>query len=63
MECFDVFCFGQILYEICVGAPLYLKVSLSKSNDVVNNSYNAAVIEGKDALPNQLPDSLSMKKF
>jgi hypothetical protein len=62
VEAFDVFCFGQILYEISVGTPLYLKVLSSATNNVINQSYNSAVIEGRDALPHQLPDSLSMKQ-
>ena len=59
VEAFDVFCFGQILYEISVGTPLYLKVLSSTTNNVINHSYNTAVIEGREALPHQLPDSLS----
>ena len=62
MEAFDVFCFGQILYEISVGTPLYLRVLSSTTNNVINPSYNTALIEGREALPHQLPDSLSMKK-
>ena len=62
MEAFDVFCLGQILYEISVGTPFYLKVLSSTTNNVINQSFNTAVIEGRDALPHQLPDSLSKKQ-
>ena len=61
VEAFDVFCFGHLLYEISVGKPLYhVQMNTSTSNNVNDASYNTAILEGNEALPNQLPDSLSM---
>ena len=41
------------------GKPFYFKANSYTSNDVISTAYNAAVIEGRDVLPPQLPDSLS----
>ena len=60
VESFDVFCFGQLLYEISVGRPLnHVQVNAFTSNNVNDSSFNTAVLEGNEAIPNQLPDSLS----
>ena len=60
VEAFDVFCFGHLLYEISVGKPLYhVQMNISTTNNVNDASYNTAILEGNEALPNQLPDSLS----
>ena len=60
VEAFDVFCFGHLLYEISVGKPLYhVQMNTSTTNNVNDASYNTAILEGNEALPNQLPDSLS----
>ena len=59
VESFDVFCFGQLLYEMSIGKPLHYGVSSSATNNVINTSYNTAVIEDRNSLPHQLPDSLS----
>lgn len=65
VEAFDVFCFGQLLYEISVGRPLnHVQVNTFTSNNVNDSSYNTAVLEGNEAIPNQLPESLSkLNKF
>lgn len=64
VEAFDVFCFGQLLYEISVGRPLnHVQVSTFTSNNVNDSSYNTAVLEGNEAIPNQLPDSLSKLNY
>ena len=44
------------------GKPFYFKADSYTSNDVLSPAYNAAVIEGRDVLPPQLPDSLSKCK-
>ena len=44
------------------GKPFYFKADSSTSNDVLSPAYNTAVIEGRDVLPPQLPDSLSKYK-
>ena len=44
------------------GKPFYFKADSYTSNDVISTAYNAAVIEGRDVLPPQLPDSLSKYK-
>ena len=44
------------------GKPFYFKADSYTSNDVLSTSYNTAVIEGRDVLPPQLPDSLSKYK-
>ena len=55
-----MFCFGHLLYEISVGKPLYhVQMNSSITNNVNDASYNTAILEGNEALPNQLPDSLS----
>ena len=59
VESFDVFCFGHILYEMSTGKPFYFKTDSYTSNDVLSAAYNTAVIEGREVLPAQLPDSLS----
>ena len=62
LESFDVFCFGQILYEMSVGKPLYAYSSLT-TNNVINVSYNTSTIEGTDDLPHQMTDSTSKPKI
>ena len=44
------------------GKPFYFKADSYTSNDVLSTAYNTAVIEGRDVLPPQLPDSLSKYK-
>ena len=44
------------------GKPFYFKADSYTSNDVLSTAYNTAVIEGRDVLPPQLPDSLSKCK-
>jgi len=41
------------------GKPFYFKADSYTSNDLLSAVYNTAVIEGRDVLPPQLPDSLS----
>ena len=45
-----------------IGKPFYFKADFYTSNDVLSTAYNTAVIEGRDVLPPQLPDSLSKYK-
>ena len=51
-----------MLYEMSTGKPFYFKADSYTSNDVLSTAYNTAVIEGRDVLPPQLPDSLSKYK-